>query len=275
MQNCTDNHISPLKKYAFLGGANSLFGKMEYLASIAEKEDWRYDSPNASTQAAKKYAVLFQYLHHTFARAQDENKIVETATHSIMNTGLFTPNGEEIFLLFTLNTHLESNPMVEKWYMAGFYKESSHDIPIDLRSQLPAYVDYFKDCPEDLYFNPTYRIFTNFDHIIDENFARLPETIQAFGKDIVKTIFEGAIATLQKKIVRNNRLAVPQYYHKKIMYLLPLQVGGFIVPLAVEKHENTYRANTIFTPGMAYCNARLVMRPESNWMTSEYARKSW
>ncbi|PXC43252.1 hypothetical protein C9762_16605, partial [Listeria monocytogenes] len=33
--------------------------------------------------------------------------------------------------------------------------------------------------------------------------------------------------------------------------------------------RDRYRINTILTPGMAYCNARLIMKPESNWLNNK------
>ena len=56
------------------------------------------------------------------------------------------------------------------------------------------------------------------------------------------------------------------------MYLVPIKIsnadGNFeTMALAVEKTAtNQYRANTIFTKEMAYEKARLVMKPESNWL---------
>lgn len=37
--------------------------------------------------------------------------------------------------------------------------------------------------------------------------------------------------------------------------------------LAVEEVNNRYRANTIFTLEMAYKHARLLMKPEADWLT--------
>ncbi len=53
------------------------------------------------------------------------------------------------------------------------------------------------------------------------------------------------------------------------MYLAPLMIGKEVVPVAIERNDDTYRINTILTPGMAYCNARLVMKPESNWLKNK------
>ena len=56
------------------------------------------------------------------------------------------------------------------------------------------------------------------------------------------------------------------------MYLMPIDIHlddskKITLALAIEKTEvGTYRANTIFTLDMAYPKARLIMKPESNWL---------
>ncbi|MDY4795664.1 MAG: DUF3825 domain-containing protein [Dialister sp.] len=45
--------------------------------------------------------------------------------------------------------------------------------------------------------------------------------------------------------------------------------------LAIEKTStNQYRANTIFTREMAYEKARLLMKPESNWLIENEKREA-
>lgn len=71
------------------------------------------------------------------------------------------------------------------------------------------------------------------------------------------------------RISRNFRWIAPQFYNGKITYLAPLVFGKDIIPLAIERTSDTYRANTILTQSMAYCNARLIARPESNWLVNK------
>jgi hypothetical protein len=271
-KNGDDASVSPLTKFAYLGG-DGFISKLEYLSSIAEQENWYYDWPKARNETYKKYGVLFQYIHHTFARAQDEGKIAENSECAVMNTGLFTPNGEEIYALFVPNALYGQKPGVQKWFLSSFYKESSHDIPTSIRNQLPAYVDYFADCPHDMYFDTTLKMFINIDHILDEHFERLPDSIKIYDRQVLTMLLGSAETLMRRKISRNNRLVVPQYYNRKIMYLAPLQIANDIVPLAIEKIADTYRVNTILSHGMAYCNARLLMKPESNWLTNDFSKK--
>lgn len=259
--------MSPLKEFAFLGGA-AFLDKLIYLSKIAEKENWYYDSPSAQTEQQKKYGVLFQYIHHTFSRAADEGKVLETDKYAVFNTGLLTLNGEEIYALFHLNRY-----ETPKWFLDSFYPVSSRYIPSELVDRLPAYVDYFSNRPEDAYFDTMKSIRIYVDHVM-ERFDRFPPIIQAIPRDVLIMLINSAEITMKKKILRNNRLVVPQYYNKQIAYLAPLNLAGQLIPLAIEKEESTYRVNTVLTPGMAYCNARLIMKPESNWLTNEMPGKN-
>ncbi|EFP3893907.1 DUF3825 domain-containing protein, partial [Listeria monocytogenes] len=138
-----------------------------------------------------------------------------------------------------------------------------------MRGSLPEHIDYFASNPQDMYFNTKLNVLYNMEHIVEENFTRLPEGIQQLDKSIIITILNSSTEQMKKRILRNNRLVVPQYYNKRIMYLAPLRFGKDTLPLAIEKHIDSYRINTILTPGMAYCNARLIMKPESNWLNNK------
>lgn len=265
---------APLSCFSSLPG---FLAKLNYLATrLAELEDWEYESGYTSEsdtpelmRLRRKVGVLYQYIHHTFSKAQLESKIVFTDDRSfaIMNTGLLTTSAEEIFMLFSKNTNTDDS---REYELAGFYRQSAHEIPVGLRAKLPSHIDYFENCPSDMYFNVNWEINANVEHIIRDNFHRLPETLKSIGDDqIIATTLNALMLTMKKRILRNNRLIVPQYYNHKIMYLAPLKYGNDIITLAIEKHEGTYRANTILTMGMAYCNARLIAKPESNWLVNK------
>ncbi|MGW9777594.1 DUF3825 domain-containing protein [Staphylococcus hominis] len=253
--------LPPLKKFAYVPNFND---KLKYLESIIEQENWYYDNPNVTSEDEKKVGILFQYIQHTFSKAYDENKIEKNDEYAIMNTGLLTPQGEEVFMLFSKNK-IEDK---QEWFFVSFYKESDRDIPVSLRANLPKHIDYFSSEPENYYFDPSLKIHGNLEHIIKDNFDRLPKAMQGLPEDVLPSILDSQIKILEKRLLRNNRLAVPQYYNKKIMYLVPLKFGDDTIALAIEKNENTYRVNTILTKDMAYCNARLIMKPESNWLTN-------
>ena len=260
----------PLRKFAFIGTRVQFLKKLRHLANMAEPESWYYDNPGYETEEEKEFAVLYSYIFNTFSKAQDDDKIFSTNSHSIFNTGLLNKFGEEIFMLFEKNERYDgSNEDIPHWCFKLFVITSSHEIPKDMRANLPTHVDYFENCPSELYFDTKKPVSSNLAHVILENRDRLPDSAQSFPDELLIQIIGSAEQQMKKRILRNNRLVVPQYYNKKIMYLAPMLIGKDVVPVAIESHDETYRINTILTPGMAYCNARLIMKPESNWLKNK------
>lgn len=254
----------PLRTFAFIGVSDVWGRKLRYLANLAEEENWYYDNPSGRTDEFADVGVLHQYIMHTFSKSEEESLILMDEEHAIFNTGLLSKHGEEIFMLFTRNERDEP-----KWYHKSFYVASAHEIPIKFRDKLPEYVDYFKNEPSSLYFDTSLPINGSVSHIIDDNMDRLPASLQQLPKELVSDVVNSVANNMKKRISRNNRLVVPQYYNKRIMYLAPLKFGNDYIALALERHGDSYRINTVLTPGMAYCNARLIMKPESNWLVNE------
>jgi hypothetical protein len=64
-------------------------------------------------------------------------------------------------------------------------------------------------------------------------------------------------------------LAVPQYHEKKIQLLIPLffeNDNKLDLALVLTKKDGYYQGHTCLTLDMAYNNARLIAKPESNWL---------
>ena len=185
---------------------------------------------------------------------------------SCFNTGLMTIYGEDIVGLFEKNRKEGQQP----WYFKGFKAESDRDIQ-NVFTCLPAIATY-NTSKEDYYFDTNKEVVLSVEHILQDNLERYPEELQALGIHVIKSLVQSSFETAKKKIKRNNRLVVPQFYNNKFSYLMPIKLPlsnqKFItMALAVEKMDSgNYRANTIFTTEMAYGKARLVMKPESNWL---------
>ena len=85
------------------------------------------------------------------------------------------------------------------------------------------------------------------------------------------SLLRGEIEMMKMKVSANYKLAVPQYYQHKIQLLLPLCLEDGITPdmaLVVSKSDSGkyYQGHTCLTLEMAYNNARLIAKPESNWL---------
>ncbi len=257
-----DVHMEELQlfDYAFCGASEGFAKMIDYLASIAEEEKWSFDdnAPNI---------ILHKYIKGTFKQCYAQGKILlsDDKSYSCFNTGLLTKNGNDIVAMFSKNTKADA----QEWYMMG-YKDITERQFLNTFNSVPEIATYTENY-EQYYFNPNYPIVLSTDHILDDNWERIKEIVP-LSKSIVKGLLVGVVEESKKRVQRNLRLVIPQFYNNQIMYLLPIQI-----PVDDDKYETMalaieltatkqYRANTIFTKAMAYEKARLLMKPESNWL---------
>lgn len=135
---------------------------------------------------------------------------------------------------------------------------------------IPDITDFF-DKPELLIFNPKCVLIPDIDHIIRDNLSRFPPHLQKADDAELRRQLTGAIDEVKKKVRTNYKIAVPQYYSNRIQLLLPLCLtsGSPNPDLALVIHklnDTTYTARTCLTLKMAYNNARLIVKPQSNWL---------
>ncbi|WP_448530655.1 DUF3825 domain-containing protein [Raineya sp.] len=238
--------------------------KISFLAeNLADKEVWDFDNPNE-----KKYSILKNYLEHTFRRLKYEKKIAYTTDnkYACFNTGLVTSNLEDIFAFF--ETH--KNPEKTPYFFKAFYKKSNNELLRFFGNSLPEVANYFEK-PEDLIFNPRCELIPDLDHIIQDNMERFPDFLKRQGESEMRMRLQGAIDETKKRVKTNYKIAIPQFYNNRIQLLLPL----YLTPnspnpdLALVTHkidEKTYTARTCLTLKMAYNNARLIVKPQSDWL---------
>jgi hypothetical protein len=68
---------------------------------------------------------------------------------------------------------------------------------------------------------------------------------------------------------RSYRIAVPQFHNGRIQLLLPLYLrtsDRADLALTLERHGGWYRSATALYPDWAYMHARLLTRPNSEWL---------
>lgn len=255
-----DVEYNNLFNYAFCGTEDGFNNMLKYLSELAEKEKWSFNDD-------KPYCILRKYIIDTFAQCKRQEKVILSSdgNYSCFNTGLLTVNGNDIIAIFEKNSREGAQP----WVLKKFKDQCSRDF-LDAFSEVPKLATYTETF-QDLYFNPDLNIIVNTDHILDDNWERI-ESVIKYNKNVVKALLVGVVEEAKKRIKRNIRLVVPQFYKNEIMYLLPINIpnneGSYVtMALAVERTDtNQYRANTIFTKEMAYEKARLLMKPESNWL---------
>lgn len=225
------------------------------LALKAIKENW----------GANNY-ILKNYLEYYFKRIQEQDKIFynESITEACFNTGLMTELYKDIYAYFKLNR----NNSKQKWFFVGFFTENASEM--NSFDPLPNIATFYNS-PADLFFDNTLNIRINTEHIIKDNLTRFPENIRGKEMTEIATLLEGAVKIAKKKSLRNYRAAVPQYFNGRIQFLLPLyfvgRKGKPELVLTLEKSSNFYIATSCLTFEMAYGNARLIVKPESDWLT--------
>lgn len=250
-------------RYFYCGTQSDYLATLRKLANLAENEPWTYEG-------GTEYGILKNYLTGTLRRCIKQSKFEYSGDYCCFNTGLLTPNGNDIIALAKSNKEYKSkNSDAQDWLLKSFVDITDRQY-MYIFPEVPPLITYTEDYT-DFNFNPNLRLVINSDHILDDNWERISAVVP-LPKNIVKTLVIGAVEEVKKKIMRNTRLAVPQFYKERVMFLLPISLPldeekNVTMALAVEKTENNqYRANTIFTKEMAYEKARLVMKPESNWL---------
>lgn len=231
-----------------------------------------------------------------------EKKILTTDTNAVFNTGLVDKLYEPVYALFKRNT---SEISTRKWKFWTFVKSNDREHQIMTRifgTKLPSPAHYYNQTSELVYNIKTDIGSYNWDHFID-NCRRLPidflrengpkfdysqPKTDKFYKELAKAIkadqrsmvrikkrFSDAIDYAIKRVRWNFKTAIPIYYpgQKQISLLLPLALvddDKIDVALVLEATESgAYIAHTILTLEMAYTNARLITRPDSEWLTAE------
>ena len=232
-------------------------GSIEELKSIAMKEDWDYKK-----NPIGKNPILENYIKHTFVKLYEEKKVLEQNGYSVFNTGLVTDYQEEIFAFSQYNKRQSSI----KWFFIGWRKSSDRDLM--KFTKLPKNANYF-DNSSDLIYDTKLNLRPNINHIIDDNITRFPTALQTMDKYQLGVLLEGTINDAIKRIRRNYKTAVPQYYDGRLQLLLPLCLtskASADLALVIEKENDVYRASTCLTLDMAINNARLIAKPNDEWL---------
>ena len=240
---------------------------IKFLAeTMADKEPWDF-----SDSKDKRHAILKNYLEYYYRRLKEEGKICYTTDnhYCVFNTGLVTPNQEDIYAFFEINKLLK--PDASPYCFKSFIKPSDSLSLERFGNLLPEPANFFEN-PELLLLNPKFKIIPDIDHIITDNKTRFPLHLQNADAAELRRQLRGAIEDVTKKVRTNYKIAIPQYYDGKVQLLLPLCLtsGSPNPDLALVIHkvptQEIYSARTCLTLKMAYSNARLIVKPQSDWL---------
>lgn len=244
----------------------------EMLANKAKKESWNFVRPEFN-KGSKRFPILQNYLNYTFLRLQDQGRIFFTpdGKHAIFNTGLLTPDEKEIFALFDKNNSKKGTE-VPDWFAKGFFDSYAFQLA-PYRQSLPDVATFSEDA-SNYVLDTSFDIDVNIGHILDdeENNLRLPEILRN-NRTLALAAIEGATKFLKQKVIRNYKIAIPQWYmpERRIQILLPLclvspEKADLALVADKDSDARVYRIRTALRMDMAYSNARLITRPDREWL---------
>lgn len=186
-----------LLRDAYLGNKEMLQSKLNYLANIAQEEQWDYHGTTDKP-------ILYNYLCYTYDRIKTENKIEVTDDGSAMcfNTGLLTEHGADIYAYFVKNEN-QNKKSGQDWFLYGFKQRAN----VEMRAfrKYPDIADYFTT-PADFIYDKSLELSINYEHIIDDNYDRFT-SIGLTDKYMINGLLENAVKRIIEKVKRNYRIA--------------------------------------------------------------------
>jgi cold shock CspA family protein len=244
------------------------------LKALAETENWDY-----LKKPTRGVPVLFSYLNQTCIRLIKQDKIArgkstkDKMEYAYFNTGLVTPQQDEIFAYFI------KNPNYSK--LTGWGIQSAEWNFIEFNTEQSVYRRYFIEVPEiatyfseaevaDLIFDTRVPIIPDKEHLLKRKNRIESERIRNLDDEAFIEEIKDAIELAKKRIKRNYKTAIPHFYDNRIQFLLPLcfrsNKAEAVAALVVNKNENIHEAHTILSLDQAYNNARLLAKPDREWL---------
>jgi hypothetical protein len=244
-------------------------------------ESWAFQQERFKEKyPATNFPKLRNYLNYTFrrlvdlelndpgcffVRSKDEQWIC-------FNTGLQNVHGADLIAVFErykIRLDMLARP-VPDWVFKGCYAPGETRYREHFGSNVPQLAWYSMDS-RDYVFDMSYNLERDvFDHLFEraKQRAGMPHAQDEF----VRNYLRGALENLLPKIRRNYKVAIPVWYveEKRMQMLLPFfpasgsDVSCFLVDR--DDESKTYFLKTIFDLDQAYFSARLITRPDKDWL---------
>lgn len=290
-----------LLQWAWMGDFKFVLKK---LSEFALPEQWYY----GHIKKTDYFPILGNYLVYTFFRLQKENKVREGKDFAAFNTGLVDKKYKQIFVLFQKTTSYTQKWEFKYFCVAGeewagktlvanfkplperaHYFKDVADMIYDTTSGEPSlddkhiFIENTDRLPSAFIEDNCPKGFTLKDTSIMEFYERkqyfkdLGAAIEADERTYryMKGRLDDAVKLALKRIDWNFKTAIPMYYptRNKMSLLLPLALVNddrVDIALVVERTPSgNYLGHTILPLSWAYSNARLVTRPDSDWLVAE------
>jgi hypothetical protein len=224
---------------------------------------------------------LRNYLNYTFVRLitlEQQNPgdyffFSSDQSWACFNTGLQNAYGAD--LLATFQRYIPkpggwSSVSRPDWVYKGCHASNDRQYRMTFGTRTPKIAWYSRDS-KDFVFDTSYELDKEaFDHLFDR--AKERAGLPSQSDEVVRNYLRGAVENLIPKILRNYKWAIPVYYveEQRMQLLLPFYSAnqGDISAFLVEREDahRRYRIKTIFDLDQAYFSARLITRPDKDWL---------
>lgn len=292
-----------LMQWAWMGDFRQVVSDLK---NMALKERWYYkiQNPAFPFPILSKYLT-----YTFFRLSKEQGKIKTTDQYAAFNTGLVNNLYEPIYALFEKNrVQGRQEWYFHEFCISGVGKAgkilASNFNPLPQRAHFfnnPGELIYDSNAPEPQ-LNWNHIILDNVSRLpiefLEENkptdflfrdtsgmntvekaeyFSQLASAIENDSKKFraIKNRFADSLSLALKRVQWNFKTAIPMYYpqNNKMSLLLPLSLlDDEVIDLALvsEKTQSgAYLGHTILPLDWAYSNARLVTRPDSDWLVAE------
>lgn len=223
---------------------------------------------------------LRNYLNYTFARLLE---LEQTSPGKFFfsnpdkdwicfNTGLQNQYGVDLMATFQKYQQREDKLQIRPdWVFKGCYASNDRHYRDRFGTKIPEIAWYSTDS-KDYVFDTTYTLDKEaFDHLFDR--ARERSGLKNASDEVVRNYLRGVLENLLPKIRRNYKIAIPVYFveEKRMQLLLPFESASDasdVSCFAVDRDDQNkrYGLKTIFDLDHAYFSARLITRPDKEWL---------
>lgn len=266
------------------------------LKTKCQTEDWGQDSIILHNYLTQLFdAVAKRYLSELKESGEEHDEDYETGLfftdddkYMLFNTSLYNSHFEQIYMLCTRNRIKQQQLWFFKCWCTNQELAAMNLFP----RKKPISFIFFREHHE-LYFTPTIELTIFQNHIMQDDIKhnRIPTALSGMRfQDKEKSDYAeklaSAVARMLVRVKQNSRTVVPQYFDGKLQLLLPLSFSEdnavqLVIPVSKEQKDLKrgetvrdpnnpdhwhYVGRTVLDMKMAYNNARLLNRLESEWL---------
>ncbi len=250
-------------------------------ATVDGADAWEFHQQRFIDKYANAVPKLRNYLNYTFVRLVYLEQAVpgryfrysSDEQWVCFNTGLQNSHAVDLLAIFQRYKPKEGHvdQVRPDWVFKGCFASNDAQYRNRFGTLIPEIAWYSTDS-RDFVFDTSYQLDKDsFDHLFER--AKERSGLSSASDEVVRNYLRGAIENLVPKIRRNYKVAIPVYYveERRMQLLLPFvsasnpsEFSCFLVDR--DDTLKSYHLKTIFDLDHAYFSARLITRPDREWL---------